>query len=579
MAVAVAVATVLVADTTPAWAYWTGSGSGVGSASVAILAAPTDVTAAATGDQVEVTWVGATAPGPVALGYIVTRTSTADDTQVDVCGTGPGQLLDATSCDDVAVASGSYTYAVTATFGGWTATSLSTTPVEVGAVETVTTLVLSPATATYGAEDGTAFVVNVDTGDDGTATGTVDVSSGTTDLCTVTLPDTSCSPDPDALEPVGSPYPVIATYGGDATYAGSVSTGQDLSVYAAPVITTTSMAPAVAGETGYLQTLTATGGLPDLAWTVSVGTLPSGLSLDQSTGVVSGTLAAGDSTSTFTVTVFDADGASDSVPVTLYITQALVQEVGTRTASNATSVALTLPLAITAGDALVLSLDQACATSGGTHVDAHVSAVSGDSVTWSRAVATGCSGGRRRRALVRPGGIGRPRRDQGHRHPGGRHRGAVRQCRRVPGPGRPRHLLAGDGGRHRYGRHGRPGHAHAEHLRRTGGVRHVRHPPDPRIPRRTGRTLRPAQHPQSFPGTRRLLHRRNHRPAQPDVHADRGRRPDRRTLVVGGDGLHLHLLRPRTTGAVAVTGSAPTSWTRPRPAPLTHPRHRLDYSV
>ena len=358
---------------------------------MAILAAPTDVTAAATGDQVEVTWVGATAPGPVALGYIVTRTSTADDTQVDVCGTGPGQLLDATSCDDVAVASGSYTYAVTATFGGWTATSLSTTPVEVGAVETVTTLVLSPATATYGAEDGTAFVVNVDTGDDGTATGTVDVSSGTTDLCTVTLPDTSCSPDPDALEPVGSPYPVIATYGGDATYAGSVSTGQDLSVYAAPVITTTSMAPAVAGETGYLQTLTVTGGLPDLAWSVSGGNLPSGLSLDQSTGVVSGTLAAGDSTSTFTVTVFDADGASDSVPVTLYITQALVQEVGTRTASNATSVALTLPLAVTAGDALVLSLDQACATSGGTHVDAHVSAVSGDSVTWSRAVATGCS--------------------------------------------------------------------------------------------------------------------------------------------------------------------------------------------
>ena len=46
---------------------------------------------------------------------------------------------------------------------------------------------------------------------------------------------------------------------------------------------------------------------------------------------------------------------------------------------------------IIAGDALVVSVAQACATSGGTHVDAPVSGVSGDSLTWSRAVATGCS--------------------------------------------------------------------------------------------------------------------------------------------------------------------------------------------
>ena len=277
----VAVVAVIAVTATPAWGYWTSTGSGTGAAEVATLDAPTDVTATGTGDQVEVAWVGAASPDLVALGYIVTRTSTADGTEADVCGTGPGQILDATSCEDVVVASGTYTYTVTATFGGWTTVSAPSNPVEVGAIETDSDLVLSPSTATFGAEDGTDFNVSVDTGDNGTATGTVDISSGATDLCTITLPDTSCSPGPDALDPSGSPYPLVATYSGDDTYAGSVSAVQFLTVYAAPAITTATLAPGVAGETGYLQTITATGGLPGLTWTVTGGNLPTGLSLDR----------------------------------------------------------------------------------------------------------------------------------------------------------------------------------------------------------------------------------------------------------------------------------------------------------
>jgi len=389
--VALIVAALLAMTASPASAYWTSTGSGTGGIAVARLPAPTDISATASGGQVTVSWLAAAAPDLVALGYVVTRTSAADGTVVDVCGSSPDQLVDATTCDDDDVAPGSYTYIVIATYGGWTTASAPSDPVAVGRVETAAALEVSPSTATYGAEDGTAFVVTVDPADDGTPTGSVDVSSGTTDLCTVTLPDTSCSPDPGALTPSDAPYALVATYLGDATYAGSVSTVQYLTVYAAPTITTTSLTPAVAGETGYRQTLTATGGLPSLTWSVSGGTLPNGLSIDPSSGTLAGTLAAGDTTSSFTVSIVDADGAADSASLTLTVTQVLAQQFGTKTTTNGSSVTLTLPLPITSGDALVVSLDQSCATSGGTHVDAHVTTVSGDSLTWSRAVATGCT--------------------------------------------------------------------------------------------------------------------------------------------------------------------------------------------
>ncbi len=386
-----AVAVLLLTGASPAWAYLTATGSGRGGADVATLTAPTDVTATSSGDQVEVSWTTAAAPDGGPLGYVVTRTSTSDGTVVDVCGSDPDPVVDAATCDDEGVPPGSYQYTVTATFGGWTASGTPSDPVEVGGEGTATTLDLSPSTATYGAEDSTAFVVAVDTDDGGTPTGTIDVSTGGTDLCTITLPDASCSPDPGALDPAASPYPVVATYSGDDSYAGSVSAPEDLTVYDAPIITTTTLAPAMAGETGYSETLTATGGLPDLTWTVSRGYLPTGLSLDASTGMVSGTLLSSDSSEQFVITVTDADGATASASYTLTVTSILSQQVSTRTTSNASSVTVTLPLPVDAGDALVLSLDQACTTASGSHVDAHVSAVSGDSLTWTRAAATGCS--------------------------------------------------------------------------------------------------------------------------------------------------------------------------------------------
>ena len=71
-----------------------------------------------------------------------------------------------------------------------------------------------------------------------------------------------------------------------------------------PPVTTTSLPGGTTG-TAYSTTLQASGGTTPYSWSVSAGTLPAGLSLVASTGVISGTpTAAG--TASFTVQVTDA---------------------------------------------------------------------------------------------------------------------------------------------------------------------------------------------------------------------------------------------------------------------------------
>lgn len=68
-------------------------------------------------------------------------------------------------------------------------------------------------------------------------------------------------------------------------------------------ITTSSLAECQVGN-AYSQILTATGGVPSYSWSVSAGALPSGLSLNANTGVISGTCTVVE-TQAFTVRVTD----------------------------------------------------------------------------------------------------------------------------------------------------------------------------------------------------------------------------------------------------------------------------------
>jgi hypothetical protein len=73
----------------------------------------------------------------------------------------------------------------------------------------------------------------------------------------------------------------------------------------APVVTTASLAAATVG-TAYSQTLTATGSAT-ISWSVTAGSLPAGLSLNASTGVIGGTPSAS-GVSTFTVQALNSVG-------------------------------------------------------------------------------------------------------------------------------------------------------------------------------------------------------------------------------------------------------------------------------
>jgi large repetitive protein len=86
----------------------------------------------------------------------------------------------------------------------------------------------------------------------------------------------------------------------------TVSRALSIVVKPAPLVITTTSLPAAAGGQPYSATLAATGGTTPYTWSLSSGSLPPGLTLNPSTGVISGTPdVAG--TYTFTVAVTDAE--------------------------------------------------------------------------------------------------------------------------------------------------------------------------------------------------------------------------------------------------------------------------------
>jgi putative Ig domain-containing protein len=78
----------------------------------------------------------------------------------------------------------------------------------------------------------------------------------------------------------------------------------------APTITTTDLPPASSGE-AYTASLSVSGGKAPYAWSIVLGPLPSGLSLDSKTGTISGSTVQEGSFSV-TIQVMDASGASDA---------------------------------------------------------------------------------------------------------------------------------------------------------------------------------------------------------------------------------------------------------------------------
>ena len=136
-----------------------------------------------------------------------------------------------------------------------------------------------------------------------TATGTVTFKDGNNTLGTAALSGGSATLSVSNLA-VGS-HSISAIYGGDINDTGSTSCAITEIVVAKPVITSLSL-PNGTKNCSYSQTLSVSGGLAPFTWSI-IGSLSVGLSLNTSTGVISGKPTSS-GTYTFTTKVADSLG-------------------------------------------------------------------------------------------------------------------------------------------------------------------------------------------------------------------------------------------------------------------------------
>jgi Putative Ig domain len=98
-----------------------------------------------------------------------------------------------------------------------------------------------------------------------------------------------------------------------------------LTVNAALAVTTTSLPAAQVGR-AYTATLAATGGIPPLAWSITAGSLPAGLAITPSSGVITGTptTALNSNALTFTVTDSQAPAQKKNLSLNLPVAPSII---------------------------------------------------------------------------------------------------------------------------------------------------------------------------------------------------------------------------------------------------------------
>ena len=148
---------------------------------------------------------------------------------------------------------------------------------------------------------------------------------------------------------------VAGTYTYEMTCGGGVSASTTLTVGSPPVITTTSL-PTGLQYTPYSQALAVSGGTAPYKWSITQGQLPPGLSLNASTGVISGVPTVVSSLpTTFTVQVTDSENAPASGTAAISISVDYAQAAVGVTASPSLNISYGQALTINATEAPILT--------------------------------------------------------------------------------------------------------------------------------------------------------------------------------------------------------------------------------
>jgi hypothetical protein len=228
---------------------------------------------------------------------------------------GGGTLSNQTTTSATYTAPATVTTSITATI---TATSVTDTTksasvaIKVNPLPVITNTTLPTATA------GTAYSATL-TVSGGTGPFTWSITSGTLPLgLTLSGSTGAVTGTPTGTGSSAVTFQVKDAAGNTATQTITITVNPPLAL----TITTTSLAQASIGV-GYSQTLQATGGVPAYKWSLTSGTLPSGLSLSIA-GVISGTPNGNPGTSNFTVTVTDSqtpNAASKSANLSIVVTE------------------------------------------------------------------------------------------------------------------------------------------------------------------------------------------------------------------------------------------------------------------
>ncbi|GEM_PF-2997140 len=114
-----------------------------------------------------------------------------------------------------------------------------------------------------------------------------------------------------------------------------------------PVITTTNLSSATVGG-GYSRTLAVIGGISPLTWSIVAGSLPAGLTLNGSTGVISGVPTTAE-TLTFSVQVTDANNSNDIQALSITVNPTPVLTTTSLSAGNVGAAYYNESLAVSGG--------------------------------------------------------------------------------------------------------------------------------------------------------------------------------------------------------------------------------------